>query len=299
MAPPPPPYPPPVKQDQASSTARLIAAAQIIASREPRLHHLVDFESADLSHRLLIAARGDWLAVAANSFFGRRLLLGFERVMLRGLIWHWLHRKRRIEELVREALSEGFSQLLILGAGLDTLPLRLAAKTSPPNIICIDHPATQRAVSGAFPELDRPESRVRLIPMNLSTESLGANQALAAALAEQPTIVLAEGLLMYLSPDRVGTLLREIVALPAPRLRVILTAMDSPAGQPISFRPRSPRADRWLAKRSEPMRSSIPAGREVETLARAGLRHTLTITARELRGSKPGLDGEDLLVAER
>lgn len=286
-----------MKQDQPSSTARLIAAAQILAAREPRLHHLVDFETADLSHRLLIAANGDWLAIAANSFFGRRLLLGFERLTLRGLVWHWLHRKRKIEELVREAIAEGFSQLVVLGAGLDTLPLRLANESSLQNIICVDHPATQAAVRSAFPDLAKPGSRIHLIPMDLAAESLA--NSLAAALADLPTIVIAEGLLMYLSPERVNSLLREVASLPVPRLRAILTVMDSPPGEPISFRPRSRRADRWLAKRSEPMRSSIPAGRESDTLAKAGLRHTLTITAHELRGDRPGLDGENILIAER
>jgi methyltransferase (TIGR00027 family) len=284
-----------VKEGQASSTAKLIAAAQVLAWRERRLHHLVDLEAAELSERLLYAARGDWLAVAARSWFGRWMLFGFERAMMHGLIWHWLTRKREIEKLVVQALAEGYSQFLVIGAGLDTLPLRLARSNARTTIVCVDHPATQKIVRIAVPEIER-EGRVKLVPVNLARQELNAE--LAGVLEDQPTVVLAEGLLMYLVPQRVQGLFAEIKALPVPRLRLIATAMDTPEGEPISFRPRSPRVERWLAKKSEPMQSSIPAGREAEVLAAEGLRHVRTILAREFRGDRPGLDGENILIAE-
>jgi methyltransferase (TIGR00027 family) len=289
-----------VKHDQASSTARLIAAAQVLASREPTLHHLVDLESAELSERLLHAADGDWLRVATHSWLGRKLLLGFEQAMLRGLIWHWLSRKRMIETLVREAMAEGFSQLVVIGAGLDTLPLRLASEPYVERIVCLDHPATQAVVRRAFPAIAEPGGRIRLLPIDLATQNLGVELDRTQALAALPTIVLVEGLLMYLESDRVNMLLRTLAALHVPRLRVVLTAMDSPQGEPVSFRPPSSRADRWLARRAEPMRSSIPAGREGDILGACGFGHVRTITARELCGlDRPGIDGENILVAER
>ena len=133
------------------------------------------------------------------------------------------------------------------------------------------------------------DSRVQVLPA-----------ALEPVLGELPTLVIAEGLLMYFTPERVNTLLREVTGLRVPRVRVVLTAMDTAEGEPISFRPRSRLADQWLARRAEPMKSSIPAGREREILGAAGLRHIRTITARELRGpDRPGLDGENILVSER
>jgi O-methyltransferase involved in polyketide biosynthesis len=159
----------------------------------------------------------------------------------------------------------------------------------------VDHPATQEVVRRALPRLEG----VRLAAVDLASQDLGAELNRAGVLQDLPTLVLAEGLVMYLTPERVIQLMRTIAALPVPRLRLIVTAMDTPEGDSISFRPRSERADRWLAKKSEPMKSSIPAGREAETLAAGGLRHVRTITARELRGERPGLDGENILIAER
>jgi hypothetical protein len=106
---------------------------------------------------------------------------------------------------------------------------------------------------------------------------------------------------MYLKPERVGALLRDFAGLDVPRVRVILTAMDAPGGAPLAFRPGSEHVDRWLKKRGEPMRSSIPAGREDEVLSAAGLKHLRTITPREFRtdGSPMDLVGENIIVAER
>jgi len=275
----------------------MIAAAQVLASRERTLHHLVDAESAELSERLLGAVEGDWVGVALRTWLGRRALLGLEKAVLHGLLWHWLGRKRMIEKLLREARAEGFSQLLVVGAGLDTLPWRLAREGAMDHVVCVDHPATQAVVRRAIPE---GEGRVRLVPVDLSVQGLSAELERATAMEPLPTVVVVEGLLMYLTPEREIVLLKDIAALHVPRLRVILTAMDSAEGEPVSFRPRSARAERWLARRSEPMRSSIPLGKEAEVLGATGLRHVRTILASELREvHAPALDGENILIAER
>ena len=52
-------------------------------------------------------------------------------------------RKRLIEEVVRASLTEGVEQVVIIGAGFDTLALRLCAGFPRTNFIEIDHPATQ------------------------------------------------------------------------------------------------------------------------------------------------------------
>src|SRR5436190_18727948 len=101
-----------MRADQASSTARLIAAAHLIAAREPSLHHLVDAEAAELSGRLLEVGGGRWLSLAVKMWVGRRALRWLESKSLPGLLSHWLYRKRAIARLVEEARTEGVSQLL-------------------------------------------------------------------------------------------------------------------------------------------------------------------------------------------
>src|SRR5712672_3174711 len=91
------------------------------------------------------------LLAAARTRPGRRMLHAIERESAPGLSRHWFSRKRMIERLVREAMAEGFSQLLVIGAGLDTLPLRLARRGALSRVVCVDHPATQALVRRALP----------------------------------------------------------------------------------------------------------------------------------------------------
>lgn len=290
-----------LKSGNASATARLIAAAQVMAWRKPALQNLVDPESAALCAKMLGTNSADRLLLAAaQTRLGRSVLHLLERIAAPGLARHWLHRKRVIERLVREGMAEGFLQLLVIGAGLDTLPLRLARRGELARVVCVDHPATQALVRVALPELaDIPS--LRLIAADLSEQDLATELHRANALEDLPTIVVAEGLLMYLTPEQVTTLLRRIAALPVPRVRAIVTAMDTPEGDPIALRPRRRVAQWWLKRRSEPMKSSIPAGQEAAALGAAGLKHIRTITAREFRPNREteGIEGENIIVAER
>ena len=51
-------------------------------------------------------------------------------------------RKRWIESRVRAAIADGASQLVVLGAGFDTLGVRLAVERPDFRVVEIDHPAT-------------------------------------------------------------------------------------------------------------------------------------------------------------
>ena len=51
-------------------------------------------------------------------------------------------RKRWIESRVRAKIAAGASQVVVLGAGLDTLGVRLASERPDLRVVEIDHPAT-------------------------------------------------------------------------------------------------------------------------------------------------------------
>ena len=63
--------------------------------------------------------------------------------MLPGILLHYALRKRFIEESARAFLERGGQQLVVLGAGFDTLAARIAEER--PGVVCVevDHPATQ------------------------------------------------------------------------------------------------------------------------------------------------------------
>jgi O-methyltransferase involved in polyketide biosynthesis len=56
-------------------------------------------------------------------------------------------RKHAIETIARRSASEGFSQLMVLGAGFDSLAFRLTSDSTFARAVEADHPDTQRVVS--------------------------------------------------------------------------------------------------------------------------------------------------------
>jgi methyltransferase (TIGR00027 family) len=288
-----------MRAGRASSTARLIAAATVVARHDSALRDVVPADAAGWSDRFL-SASGGWLGASVRHTPGRAAWRLFERALAPGIIRHWVLRKRRIESLSRAAAAEGFSQLVVLGAGLDSLAFRLAAEHVIARAIEVDHPATQAIIrAGAG-----PHTRVALVPADLSAPgSLDALSGHPSFDRARPTLLIAEGLLMYLAEPQVRALLRAAAALPCPRARLIASYMDSPPGQLVGFHTQSRLIHAWLRRRGEPMRWSITDGPAAAFLAECGWRRRELIRAADLvaeldPASRP-LAGENLLVADR
>ncbi len=218
----------------------------MLLRHDPSTRTLVSSEIAELSEKLLRANRSHRLAASVRHPLSRALWLALERRLLPGIIQHHAHRKHWIEHHCRAAIGEGFTRLIILGAGFDTLGIRLSQQTPQVEIIEIDHPATQKAKRAIMAAPASPS--IHLIPCDL------ANDQLPASLRQDPrkTIVIAEGLMMYLSPATIERLLHEVRALSSHSVHFIFSYIRSwPAGRP-GFRPSSRVIDAWLAWREEP-----------------------------------------------
>ncbi|GAA4347268.1 hypothetical protein GCM10023165_32250 [Variovorax defluvii] len=229
----------------------MIAAGTLMLAGDPRTAGLVAPEAPALCERLLSGSLGDRLLAKSTSFAPtRRLWRMAERFVLPGVTAHFWHRKRWIERRVRQSLAEGFQRVVIIGAGFDTLALRLAPQFPGVDWIEIDHPATQRAKQHALGcEMDgEPAANLRFIAADLAAEALptkGFDDGRA-------TLVIAEGLLMYLAPAAVEGLFRALAALRAPTIRILFSFMSKWPDGSTGFRPRSPWVERWLAWRGEP-----------------------------------------------
>src|SRR5262245_53417831 len=111
-----------MRDDRPSSTALLIARSTLLATYHPALKSLVLSGAAEPLRAMLDAAgRRSWLDFALRQAWSRRLLWLGERAILPGIVAHYLSRKRWIEQRVTDALTAGCRQVVILGAGCDTL----------------------------------------------------------------------------------------------------------------------------------------------------------------------------------
>src|SRR5258706_13933 len=120
-----------VREDLPSSTAILIAAATVFLARDARVSDLVPSGAAEWCARCLEVLPG-LKAVETLSRPGLRWAARLaERATVPGLLLHFMLRKRWIEEVVRSALAEGYEQVVVMGAGFDTLALRLSRWSEP------------------------------------------------------------------------------------------------------------------------------------------------------------------------
>ena len=240
----------------------------------------------------------------------RRTMLAVEGFTARGIFLHYLLRKRFIEDAVRVAIADGCTQLVVIGAGFDTLATRIARENE--GIICIevDHPATQAIKSSALD--GQRASNLALVPADLREHPL------ASVLESVPnyddtrrTVFVAEGLLMYLHESDVAKLLRDVRALAPEGSRFVFTFMEGDG----SGRPRfkgvpkwyAPLLDFWLRRVGEPMHWAIhrsalaawtePLGWHVLDIGTHEAFRALYLTPRGL-GDRSLLDGEYVAVAE-
>lgn len=185
------------------------------------------------------------------------------------VVAHWMRRKREIDRLARQAAAEGFSQLIVIGAGFDSLAFRLDQEHLYDRIISADHPATLAVVRAALSafgtDRQQPPScaesarsvahRVELLPLDLTRDDL-RSVVLSGATYEssRATFIVIEGVLMYLPEQVVEQVFRSIAVLPAARLRLVASWMLAEPGQPIGFHGQSRLVAAWLSRRKEPMR---------------------------------------------
>ncbi len=122
------------------------------------------------------------------------------------------HRTAFFDRVIREALADGVTQVVILGAGWDTRAYGLL-RGHDVRIYEVDLPPTQQAKRRALDEAGIYRAQVRFVPTTFDQTSW-----LQALIAEgfdpaQPTFVLWEGVTMYLSERAIHDTLQAFASL--------------------------------------------------------------------------------------
>lgn len=280
-----------MKAGRPSNTARLIAAATLLRAGDPDGASRVPPGAEALCRAFLSGSAADrMLAAGMRRAPVRWFWRWLEARMVPGIVDHFARRKAWIERQCRAGREDGFSRLVVIGAGFDTLGLRLAREFPDLEVLEIDHPATQEVKRRALEACGMaPGPNFGFSAADLSREPLPP-----AAGAARPTLFILEGLLMYLPEAEVGRLFDSLRRDPAERVRVIFSFMRRWPDGGAGFRPQSPWVRRWLAWSDEPFAWSIDPERLAAFLAEAGFELREQVRTRELSGDATGMEGEDL-----
>jgi len=241
-----------VQDDQGSGTALLIAASLVLLHRDPKYSGLISTASADLCARVLETHSSQtrlFLKIVRQGWF-RPIAKLIERITIPGILLHYALRKKGIATLARSALTNGATQVVVVGAGFDPLSLELQLNFPVAEFWEIDHPATQRQKMRALPKIGA--ERLHFVAVDLSTTGLAREVLIKSSFdPTQRTFWIAEGLLMYLRPEKVSSLMRTLSSLTTPGSQVAFTFMEKGSDGRIRFDSQSKLVDWWLNRRGE------------------------------------------------
>lgn len=257
-----------MKTDAPSATAYLIATSTLFVAADPLAGRLIPARAAELS-ACFVEARSRLARFALEALrrkSARPFVSALERLTLPGIQLHYALRKLYLEETARAAIAGGIRQVVIFGAGYDTLALRLHEAFPDTQFIEADHPATQRRKiqalaarrSGVVPH---QTANLRFLPLDLTQRGLAdALLNFDGYRTGVPTLFIAEGLLMYLSPGEVDELFQTIRDCSGASGRFAFTFMEPQPGGRVNFPTHSRAVDAWLGWRHEVFKWGIARG---------------------------------------
>lgn len=290
-----------------SRTATKIAGFLLLLDSTPRLAPVLPPGAAEAAEAILRASgavRRHELDMMRGRL-GARLYETAERLLGRGqLLWFGV-RKRWMHEVVEQGIAEGARQVLVVGAGFDPLAVSVARRHPEVRCVEVDAPATatpkRAGIQGAG--LARPNHSV--LGADLASKSLQEVLEPAGWRADVRSIVVAEGLLMYLAPAQVAAFLAQVRTCTGPGSRLAFSSMGvDEEGRPRlllvgSLLGRLIRSSLQLA--GEPLRWGIAPSSIPPFLTAAGYRTLEQPTPRTLRErflTPGGLDEEPLMPYE-
>jgi methyltransferase (TIGR00027 family) len=147
--------------------------------------------------------------------------------MLPGQFEAFAYRKAFCEHQVRDGIAAGASQVLLLGAGYDTLAWRLAPEFTTVNFFEIDHPATASLKARGVAAMGTRSN------LTLMAEVLGQRKLVDVLKSNEvwdqtkQTVVIAEGLVMYLSAEAVRDLFHQCNTVTGSGSRVAFTYLST------------------------------------------------------------------------
>ena len=210
-----------MQAEQGSKTAQYMAFFRAIESIRPlrrRLFH-DPFARLFLGPKLRLAA-----AVAAVPLIGNAIPWILDSFWP-GARTSAIARTRFIDDRLRHALREEYNQIVILGAGFDSRPYRMA-ELADVRVIEVDHPATSREKQKALRVgIHRLPPNVQFLEIDFNTE--GLQDAMRRVVFEPltPTVVIWEGVTNYLTKEAVDATFRSLKTIFA-RCLVLFTYID-------------------------------------------------------------------------
>ncbi len=216
----------------------------------------------------------------------RALMVRVAKREVPGAYPYEIGRTKFIDEVVLDAVTEGLDELVLLGAGLDSRPYRLASQLKGVRVMEVDHPASQASKRERIRRiLGHEPGHVTYVPIDFNREDLGAMLAAAGHDGSVRTLFIWSGVSPYLSGESVAEVLAWVGGHRDPPASIVFDAIWAGVVDGSRDYPYAAEARKRVAEAGEPFRWGIPEGRTEETLSRFGLRAKRTLDQEEARNA--------------
>lgn len=205
-----------MKNGRASNTAQAAAAL--------RANHLQNASSPVFSDPFAVHMTNPfWKYVLKAPFASKLLNTKLSNLTLGRLTGQVVARSRYAEDLLLQAVQEkNIQQYVIVGAGLDSFSLRLAAQFPALKVFEVDHPATQNFKIKTLQRAGSPPSNVEFVSINFELESLSTALNSSSFNPAQPAFFSWLGTTHYLSPQTTLATLANIASISAAHSELVL-----------------------------------------------------------------------------
>ena len=228
-----------MKQGRISQTALKVANSLITLNVKDDWAERLPAGLVELSERLLLASGSPGYGPRVMEMSKKPWMIRVwqlqDALLIPGQFEGFGHRKIFINEQVEAAIAQGARQVLVLGAGFDTLCLRLAPKHADVQFFEVDHPATSESKANGIDQVGRPENLHQVaadlgeIPLPKALAEDGRWQA------SQKSVLVAEGLFQYLTDDQVRGLLSDAATCTPPASRIAFSHSIPNTGKALAF----------------------------------------------------------------
>lgn len=213
-----------MRTEKPSKTARKVALNIVTLGARRGMKEVLPPGIVDATAKLLVesGAVGQRAVRFSRSRMAVGIYLAFDW-MMPGQFEAFAHRKAFCETQVREGIAAGGTQVLVLGAGYDTLGWRLAPEFPGVRFLEIDHPATGTLKAKGIHSLG-PRDNLHLIRADLGDRRLVDVLAVVESWDNTAqSVVIAEGLTQYLAPTAVRDLFVQCGAVSGAGSRIAFT----------------------------------------------------------------------------
>jgi methyltransferase (TIGR00027 family) len=231
---------------------------------------------------LAVELIGGWYRAIARHALLRALVVGYYNRAIPGISCTHLARTRFFDEEVFGAIDAGCSQLVILGAGLDSRAYRMAERGRTVDTFEVDLPANSRRkrervarALGALP------AHVRYVEAELGASDLRAVLAEAGVDSSRPAVVLLEGVAPYLTGSALASVLEAVRGLAPGSVFLFDYFYREVFSHPERF-PRARSHFRQMKSKGEEYRSGVDPEAVPDLLRASGLVAERVLSAGEL-----------------